>query len=78
MDRTTIRLLECWLPLAQEVSQRNGWYLDATELEALIIQARDLLSAAHSVEEARVILWHCQLSTRIYRRPANEDAPPHG
>lgn len=51
------RLLEGWLPLAQEANQGYGWELDAAALEGLIISAAPALSLAHSSFEAYAILW---------------------
>lgn len=51
------RLLEGWLPLAQEASLRFGWGLEAAALEALILAAAPALRAARSALEARSILW---------------------
>lgn len=51
------RLLEGWLPLAQESSLRYGWGLDAPALEALILTAAPALAAARSTLDAAAILW---------------------
>jgi hypothetical protein len=51
------RLLEGWLPLAQEASARYGWGLDAPALQALILAAAPALSDARSAFEATAILW---------------------
>jgi len=51
------RLLEGWLPLAQEANIQYGWALDAPALEAMILQAAPALAQAHSSFEARAILW---------------------
>ncbi len=53
-----IRLLECWMPLAQETNQLYHWGYGARMLEELIIQAAPDLNQAHTFLEARVILWH--------------------
>lgn len=51
------RLLEGWLPLAQDVNAQYGWSLDGPELEALILRAAPALQHAHSTLEARAMLW---------------------
>lgn len=51
------RLLEGWLPLAQEASARYGWALAAPELEALILAAAQSLGRARSTLEACAVLW---------------------
>jgi hypothetical protein len=56
-----LRLLECWLPLAQELNQRCGWGRDAAALEALILAAGPRLALAGSAPEAYGILWHYHL-----------------
>lgn len=57
-DRSTRqRLLEGWLPLAQEVSERYGWGLDGPALEALILAAGPGLRRAPSALAACAILW---------------------
>jgi response regulator of citrate/malate metabolism len=53
-----LRLLENWLPLAQETNLVHGWRYTPHELEALIIRAAPSLSQARTALEARVILWH--------------------
>jgi hypothetical protein len=57
-NKTHLRLLENWLPLAQEVNLLYGWDYDASALEELVITAADTLAQAHSSVEARVILWY--------------------
>lgn len=51
------RLLECWLPLAQEASARFGWRLDGRRLEALVLAAAPALGQARSALGAYAILW---------------------
>ncbi len=51
------RLLEGWLPLAQEANRRYGWDLDAVALEHLVISAAPSLALARSAFEACAILW---------------------
>lgn len=57
-----LRLLECWLPLAQELNAAQGWGDDARALEALIHAAAPALGAAESSACARAILlvYHTQ------------------
>jgi hypothetical protein len=55
-DSATLQLLECWLPLAQELNETLGWGADASALEELIQSAAPLLASAASEDTARVIL----------------------
>ncbi|HJZ50525.1 MAG TPA: hypothetical protein VKE41_25310 [Roseiflexaceae bacterium] len=55
------RLLECWLPLAQELNERYGWGHDARTLEALLLAAAPALRQVHSAVEAHAILWYHDL-----------------
>ncbi len=55
-------MLECWLPLAQDTNQENGWGCDAPKLEAVVLIALPALAQACSSAEARAILG------RIYQR----------
>jgi hypothetical protein len=69
------RLLECWLPLAQEANRLYGWGYDAAALERLIIRAASQLNQAHTPLEARGILWHQQ---RLLRNGGHHaDDPAH-
>ncbi|MEN9933428.1 MAG: hypothetical protein RLZZ387_7 [Chloroflexota bacterium] len=60
-----LRLLECWLPLAQELSETMDWGNDPQELERLIILAAPALAAAVDSASARAILmiYHLVLRT---------------
>jgi hypothetical protein len=51
------RLLEGWLPLAQESNAMYSWGLDAPALEALILAAAPILLDAQSALEAKALLW---------------------
>lgn len=51
------RLLEGWLPLAQDANAQFGWGLDAAALEALILSAAPALHEAHTALQARAMLW---------------------
>lgn len=51
------RLLEGWLPLAQEANAQYGWGLAAADLEGLILAAAPRLQQTRSALEARAILW---------------------
>jgi hypothetical protein len=62
------KLLECWLPLAQQVMSDLGWQATPSELEALIINAADELATISSASSARAVLW------RHYMR----NPRPHG
>jgi hypothetical protein len=55
---TQLRLIECWLPLAQEANILYGWGYDAASLERLITSAADALERATNSVEARGILWY--------------------
>jgi hypothetical protein len=54
-----LRLLEGWLPLAQEANEQHGWGLDAPALEALILVAASALDHARTALAARATLWAC-------------------
>lgn len=58
-DDERLRLLECWLPLAQAVCARAGWREDAASLEALVLVAAPVLARARSAAEACAILTAC-------------------
>ncbi len=64
----SLRLLECWLPLAQDVNVTGGWGFTAPALEALILAAAPALVQAHSRLEARAILWHYYYAAREERQ----------
>jgi hypothetical protein len=51
-----VRLIECWLPLAQAIDQEQGWGCDGATLELLIMIALPSLLRACSAAEARAIL----------------------
>jgi hypothetical protein len=61
-----LRLLECWLPLAQESNLLYGWDYNAAALEALILRAAPDLGETRTLLEARVILWHHHLRTHTW------------
>jgi hypothetical protein len=54
-----LRLLECWLPLAQALSASAGWREEPASLEALVLVAAPALAQARSAAEARAILTTC-------------------
>ena len=58
------RLLECWLPLAQQVMQDIGWNAAPAELEALILAAASDLAQVDSASTARAVLWRHYLRQR--------------
>jgi hypothetical protein len=58
------RLLECWLPLAQQISEDLGWGYPAVELEALILAAAADLIQTDSATTARAVLWRQHLRNR--------------
>lgn len=51
-----LRLLECWLPLAQELNQAEHWDADGRTLESLILAAAPALIHAEHIDAARAIL----------------------
>lgn len=57
-DRGRLRLLECWLPLAQELSQGAQWHCTPEMLEDLVLAAAPALEQARTLAEARGILWY--------------------
>jgi hypothetical protein len=60
-----LRLLECWLPLAQQFNHDLGWGYAPFDLETLIIDAAPDLAHIDSAVTARAILWRQHLvSTR--------------
>jgi hypothetical protein len=59
-----LRLLECWLPLAQQVMQDLGWAYTPAELEALILTAAPELAEIDSATTARAVLWRQHLRNR--------------
>jgi hypothetical protein len=61
------RLLEGWLPLAQDANETYAWALDATGLEALIVCAAPTLRQAQTALTARAILWSTH--QRLYTKP---------
>lgn len=63
------RLLEGWLPLAEEASRLYGWDLDSAGLEALILRAAPSLAQSRTTLEARLSLW-----AAYQRHRAHEDA----
>ena len=63
-----LRLLECWLPLAQALCERAGWSDGPAQIEALILAAAPALSRAGSPAEANAILWS-------YHRAQSERQP---
>jgi hypothetical protein len=59
-----LRLLECWLPLARQVSDDLGWGYDPAGLEALILAAASDLAQTDSATTARAVLWRQHLRER--------------
>jgi hypothetical protein len=66
-DTAHLRLLECWLPLAQEISERHSWGYDAFALEALILTAAPALTEVVAAPEAHGICWYYHLIQRARR-----------
>lgn len=63
-----IRMLECWLLLAQDANTQCGWHYSIEQLEALVLEAAPQLAQAASAAEARGILWYRYL-LRCVRQP---------
>ncbi len=62
-DPTRLRMLECWLPLAQDTNQEQEWNCDGSTLEAIVLIALPALAQTCSAAEARAILarvYHLQ------------------
>lgn len=63
------RVLEGWLPLAEQASRLYGWELEASDLETLVLGAAPGLAQSRTAFEARLSLW------KVYQRhQVNEDA----
>jgi hypothetical protein len=56
MNTEQVRLLECWLPLAQELNHTFGWGASAESVAWLIQYAASALDTATNTEHARAIL----------------------
>ena len=65
-DARRQRLLECWLPLAQQVMRDLGATYTPAELEALILAAACDLAETDSATTARAVLWRQHLRNRSY------------
>lgn len=52
-----LRMLEHWLPLAQQENRSQQWGCDAAGLEALILAAMPALQQVEHVLAARYVLW---------------------
>jgi len=55
-DAAMLRLIECWMPLVQELNQTEQWGDDSAALERLIRLAAPVLAAVDHVQSARAIL----------------------
>jgi hypothetical protein len=53
----SLRMLEHWLPLAQQENRSQQWGYDAASLEALILAAMPALQQVQHVLAARYVLW---------------------
>lgn len=58
------RLLECWLPLAQQVIHNLGVSYTPAELEALILAVANDLVNVDSAASARAVLWRQHIRNR--------------
>ena len=80
------QLLECWLPLAQQVLHDLGVVCTPAELEALILAAAPDLAPTNSATAARAVLWRRYLRSRstlqwltdLAARNAARDSPSDG
>lgn len=55
-----LRLVECWLPLAEDVNRVYGWHDEPAQLESLVMTALPSLMQASSLLEAHLVLWRCR------------------
>ena len=62
------RLLECWLPLAQQAMLDLGARYAPAELEALILDSALDLAATDSATTARAVLWRQHRRNRSTRQ----------
>lgn len=60
------RLLEGWLPLAQEANQEYGWGYGPADLEALILDLAGDLGRVDSAAAARAVLWSGHIRRRSF------------
>ncbi len=65
-----LRLIECWLPLAQEICTTGGY--ECTELEDLIRAAAPDLARVSSALAARSVIWHYLVKQQKLSDPAIE------
>lgn len=63
-----LRLIECWLPLAQQANIVYKWGYDTRQLEKLIQQASSDLGKVYTTLEAQAILWHYYCYNRRRKR----------
>ncbi len=56
-----LRLIECWMPLAQQFNYDLAWSYAPHDLETLIIDAAPDLAHTDSAVTARAILWRQHL-----------------
>jgi hypothetical protein len=67
MNTEQLRLLECWLPLAQELNATLGWGDAAAALESLIARAAPALRMATTTEGARALLMLYHANMDMHR-----------
>lgn len=72
IERSSLRILEIWLPLAQQENMVQKWGYDAAGLEALILASVPALRQAQTVLSARYILWHTH---RQYQQQRSKGYP---
>jgi len=53
-----LRMLECWLPLAQEMNRTCGWGYEPPTIERLLLTALPDLSRTRTIFAARAVLWY--------------------
>lgn len=71
-----VRILECWLPLAQDLNEYYEWGHDTPTLEALIMAVWPALALTPTPLAARAVLWRYrrrQVQASVNPPPATED-----
>jgi len=68
-ENNLTRILECWLPLAQDLNEYYEWGYDISKLEALIVAAWPALAVVPTPLAARAVLWHCGRQAQASDKP---------
>lgn len=61
----SVRILESWLPLAQQENVAQGWGYTPQALEQLIVRALPTLQQARTTQQARFALWLVHWQTHV-------------